>query len=138
MEIAHQMHETARTRIETALNNFDSASLDAIDTIFFSAEGDALHQMLDCMFLGPHTRIDYLIADKEGTLPTLAWFRDEGEGKTRDFDLPCEGTKLHGDEHGPPFTCGSPARRAIIKQYVRGEFLNDVGASNITAGLILE
>eukprot|EP00961_Rhodomonas_salina_P072337 971723-Rhodomonas_salina.1 len=138
MEIARQMHETARARIEAALNAFDRASLDAIDTIFFSAEGDALHQMIDCMFLGPHSRIDYLIADKEGTLPTLSWFRDANDGTTRDFDLPCEGTKLNGDEQGPPFTCGSAARRAIIKQYVRGEFLNDVGASNITAGLILE
>eukprot|EP00961_Rhodomonas_salina_P178275 2404543-Rhodomonas_salina.1 len=38
---------------------------------------------------------------------------------SRDFDLPCAGEKLHGDRAGTPFTCGSPARRSVVKTYVR-------------------
>ena len=54
-------------------------------------QGDALHQMIDCMFLGPYARVNYLIADDNDELETLAWFRDAGGGINRSFDLPCSG-----------------------------------------------
>eukprot|EP00961_Rhodomonas_salina_P173337 2337617-Rhodomonas_salina.1 len=47
--IAHDMYASALRRVENAFSAYEnSAKTDAIDVLFFSAEGDALHQMIDC------------------------------------------------------------------------------------------
>jgi hypothetical protein len=97
-----------------------------------------LHQAMDCLFMGPYSKVDYVIGSPDGRLPDLTWFRDNNTGETRDFDLPCTGEKLHGDRQGTPFTCGSPARRSVIKSYVREFLFKGSDAANVTASLITE
>ena len=140
LRITNRTYNRAQSDITTAFDEFfaDTSSLKQIDSLFFSAEGDALHQMMDCMFLGPYSRIDYVIADPDGVLETIKWFRDNSTGETREFDLPCTGEKLHGDTRSSPFTCGSQARRSVIKYYVRDVLFNKRSASNVTAELILQ
>ena len=98
----------------------------------FTADGDFIHDFIDCVFLGPYTRVDMLPCDWEGKLECPFYARDEAGGMTRDF-TPCFGDVLHGDEQ-LPFTCGSQARRAIIKYFIRDYcFRNETLDQEITA-----
>lgn len=109
-----------------AVNN--SFAADGITAELFSAEGDALHQVMDCIFMGPYARMDYYGSrgsssasqQKATTLPVPSWSRrnSEDEEDTRTLPLPCTGSAMQGD-FKVPFTCGSPARRALIKYFVR-------------------
>jgi hypothetical protein len=49
---------------------------------FFSTEGDLIHQTMDCIFLGPYSRVDYwpmpVCAPGEECLAGPYWSRDEG------------------------------------------------------------
>jgi len=53
----------------------------------------------------------------------VVWSRRSDGGKSRLFDLPCSGQKLTGRngirDTTPPYTCGTFARRAVIKHYLR-------------------
>ena len=91
---------------------------DGVEVSLFTAEGDVLHQAFDCAILGPYGRAELWPADIESSLPTVSYYRDTAGGATREFELPCSGDALHGDGLGP-FTCGSPARRSIIKYFLR-------------------
>lgn len=91
-----------------------------LEVLLFSADGDALHQGFDCFVMGPYSRIDFWAGARSHALAVPFWARDAGgEGESRSMDLPCSLEKLQGD-HLPPFTCGSPTRRSIIKSFVRG------------------
>lgn len=136
--IVRNMYAKAHTDIVRAFEAYDGGALSAIDTLFFSAEGDVLHQAIDCMFLGPYSRIEYIVGSPDARLPDLAYFRDNATGQTRDFELPCSGPRLHGDRKGTPFTCGSPARRSVIKSYVRDYLFGGTDANNVTASLITQ
>ena len=85
-----------------------------IDAALFSADGDLLHQFMDCVFLGPYTRIDLRAGDAEGILDTQFYARDDLGGMSRNF-TPCIGDALHGDER-LPYTCGSPTRRCACAE----------------------
>jgi hypothetical protein len=112
-----------------------------IEAIIFSADGDSLHQIIDCVMMGPFAGVDLWAGEDSAgkktadrsTLPVARYARDSSEmGVTRDMDLPCSRDKLRGDTK-PPFTCGSESRRSIIKYFVR-DFLNaqQVGGSLIS------
>lgn len=75
---------------------------------------------MDCMFMGPMARMDYGSRGHRGTLPVPSWSRSNTEGNisTRSFPVPCTADVTHGDTKSP-FTCGSEARRAVIKYFVR-------------------
>lgn len=75
---------------------------------------------MDCMFMGPYARLDYGPRGHRNSLPTQSWSRSDTEADTptRSFSLPCSMAKAHGD-YDSPFTCGSEARRAVIKYFVR-------------------
>ena len=104
----------------------------------FTAEGDILHQALDCMFLGPYGRADLSPRDLGDLLPSLEYFRDRERGATRDFTLPCSGEELHGDTQAP-YTCGSATRRSIIKNFVRHHAgANERDLKDLVAEQVLE
>ena len=86
-----------------------------IDVALFTADGDLIHQFIDCMFLGPYTRVDYRTVDER--LSPIFWARDENGGQSRNFTA-CFGDVMYGD-HQLPYTCGSPVRRSIIKFFIR-------------------
>lgn len=99
-----------------ALQNFSDTTL---EVGFFSAEGDLIHQMLDCVYLGPYARMDYWPMsycgkDENNCLHGPSWSRDaDGTGQRRGVDpRTCPKTKTL------PFTCGSPSRKAVIKHFV--------------------
>ena len=123
--------EAERFRIaETELQLVQQRVLTAIEQVnrtwlgqnlkvgLFSAEGDFLHQAFDCALLGPFSKTELFPTDLSGDIPTLEYYRDSQGGVSREFSLPCMGEDLLGDPY-PPFTCGSSARRGIIKSFVR-------------------
>lgn len=102
----------------TSSSSTEEGDSKRIETMLFSADGDALHQYFDCLFLGPYTRVDLRACDAEGVLDCPFYARDEAGGLSRAF-TPCFGDKvMHGD-HALPYTCGSAARRSVIKYFYR-------------------
>ena len=122
-EQARREHAQTHTRVQALLDadELRAWQADALDLSLFTAEGDALHQLFDAMVLGPYARADLWPRDAEGALPTLEWFRDAHGGRTREFELPCAGAALR-NETSSPYTCGSDARRAAIRYFVRDVF----------------
>lgn len=87
---------------------------------FFSSEGDVIHQLLDCVFMGPYARMDYWptpLCNESQTDSCLVgpyWSRDEGRGASRGVDiLSCQATPTL------PFTCGSPSRKGMVREFVK-------------------
>ena len=102
----------------------------SIDTILFSADGDFVHDFFDCMYLGPYTRVDLLACDPDGRLECPFYARDNMSGASRDFTA-CYGDAMHGD-HMLPFTCGSQARRSLIKYFFRNVSLTAQGGTALS------
>lgn len=123
--IRHAMaeYEAVSARVEQVLALMDDWVGDRMDVSLFSAEGDALHQMFDCLIMGPYARAELFPSDISEGIRTLQYYRDDDGGRTREFELPCTGEKLRGDIQ-PPFTCGSSARRSVIKSFLRDHVLN--------------
>lgn len=123
MQVARREHVLTQERVRALLD--DPKLLEwkatALDLSLFTAEGDALHQLFDAMVLGPYARAEVWPRDAERSLPTVEWFRDSGAGRTREFELPCTGDALRGVTSAP-YTCGSDARRAAIRYFVRDVF----------------
>jgi hypothetical protein len=104
--------------VRSALDVWGNESNPAVQVDFFSTEGDAVHQILDCIFMGPYSRVNYWpIPETDAYGEDLrgpAWYRDSDGGKTRGIDInTCDG--------GPtmPFSCGSEGRRSVIKYFVK-------------------
>ena len=92
----------------TQLQNYNDPNL---NVGFFSAEGDLIHQMLDCIYLGPYARMDYW--PQSQNLEGLYYSRDENGGLKRAVDIRnCSKTTTL------PFSCGSPNRKALIRYFV--------------------
>lgn len=124
-----QLRYVAASNTYAAIRNDVRAALDAasqwnasnLKVTVFSAEGDMLHQYFDCMMMGALDRVD-LWPGPTG-VETPFWSRNRRSGVGRDFELPCSGDALN-DRSGrrdtqSPFTCGSDARRAVIKYFIR-------------------
>ena len=108
--------DEARALITKALTPLQNYSNDQLQTIFFSPEGDIMHQMMDCVFMGPYTRVPYWAADSQRTLPVPVWHRD-ANGTSRAVDpTTCV---AQSSDRLPPYSCGSDARQAVIKYFFR-------------------
>lgn len=117
-----------------ALRNFTGDNLQAA---LFSAEGDVVHQLMDCVFLGPYARMDYWPTprcdegERDDCLVGPYWARDDNRGKSRRMDLDsCVSSETL------PFTCGSPTRKAMIKDFVRQYLEVGSGGAGLVTGLI--
>ena len=107
--------EEAKGLVMSALERLAGYANANLQTVFFSPEGDIMHQMMDCVFLGPHAKVNYWPPDSQGRLPIPSWFRDE-DGTSRRVDpRKC----LKGSDKAPPYSCGSAARQAVIKYFFR-------------------
>jgi hypothetical protein len=121
--LALQYFADAKKDVECALAGLEEYANDNLDVVLFSAEGDSLHQMFDCMVQGPYAKVNLWSPGIANELPVPNWARDtDGEGLSRKLDLPCYGSKLNKDTI-PPFTCGGSTRKAIIKYFVR-DYIN--------------
>jgi hypothetical protein len=115
--------KSAQANVLAELDRVRTFDDTGVNVLLFSAEGDSLHQIFDCFVQGPYARVDFWGGAEVG-LEVPYWARDAGGlGISRKMDLPCGEDKLEGD-YLPPFTCGSPTRRAIIKYFVRNT-IND-------------
>jgi hypothetical protein len=126
---------TVMGAVEASLRVWESGDNPEVNAEFFSVEGDVLHQTMDCMFMGPYSRVDYWpIPDclpGEECLRGPFWSRDEGEGGQRQVD-PSSCTA----PSSLPYTCGSPARRSLMRYLVlqllpQGTGLPNQNASNV-------
>ena len=131
--VAAQYHSLSQ-QIMQAFSSFNKTfpvSAKQMKVDLFSVDGDFIHDFLDCVFLGPYTRVDMLPCDWNGRLECPFYARDELGGVTREFTA-CYGPVMHGDTQ-LPFTCGSQARRALIKYFIRDFcFRNDSLHQEIT------
>jgi hypothetical protein len=111
-----------------------------IETAFFSADGDMVHDFLDCVFLGPYTRAEWLpcIQDSLDDARCPFYARDGAGGLNRKFNKSCLRDNLNTIDFQPPFTCGSQARRSIIKYFYRNfsSSLSGVGLQNLTVQML--
>jgi len=128
---AQTLYAPALAALRAAYADFNRTFLASeashLEAALFSADGDFLHAFFDCLFLGPYTRVDLRACDAEGFLRPLCPFyaRDEAGGVSRNFTA-CFGDVMHGD-HRLPYTCGSGARRSVIKYFYRNASQTIVG-----------
>ena len=114
-----------------------SAGNPEVNAEFFSAEGDVLHQTMDCMFMGPYSRVDYwpipACSEGEECLRGPFWSRDEDEGGQRHVD-----PSTCAAPSSLPYTCGSAGRRSLMRYLVLqllpgGSGLPNQNVSNVGA-----
>ena len=115
-EVVALKYQEARDLVLAALSPLAGYSNPQLQTVFFSPEGDIMHQMMDCVFLGPYTNVNYWPLDSARHLPVPAWFRDaNGSSRALDPRACVQGSS----DRSPPYSCGSQARQAVIKYFFR-------------------
>ena len=119
--LVQQLYAAARAMVlqaveaSLALQHSDGSA--HLDMQIFSVEGDVLHQTMDCLFMGPYSRVDYWpipACDTAGEecLAGPYWARAEDGGRGVDPDACASQPSL-------PYTCGSPARQALMRYLVK-------------------
>ena len=116
-EAAYQPVIDVFMRAVAAFESLYEQQASDIDTVLFSADGDFIHDFFDCMYLGPYSRVNLMACDADDVLDCPFYARDNMSGSSRDFTA-CFGDVMNGD-HQLPFTCGSQARRSLIKFFFR-------------------
>ena len=124
--LVRQLYRRARDMVVLALQDALAkmqSDFSNVTVEIFSVEGDVLHQTMDCMMMGPYSRMDYWpippCLPGEECLSGPFWSRDDGNGASRSVDpnnCPAE-ARL-------PYTCGSPARRALMRFLVKDKLSN--------------
>jgi hypothetical protein len=110
----------ARDLVMAELDKIGQYSNDQLESAIFSAEGDVIHQLLDCIFMGPFARVDYWPgprcneSDTPDCLVGPYWSRDEGGGGSRKVNI-----ETCAASDTLPFTCGSPTRHAMVRYFVK-------------------
>ena len=115
-QIVQLKYSEAYTMVMDALAPLKDYNNKDVMTVFFSPEGDIMHQMLDCVFQGPYNSVDYWPVDSERILTIPQWFRD-ATGSSRSVDV-VQCVQASAD-NSPPYSCGSPSRQAVIKYFFR-------------------
>ena len=128
--LVQTLYDQARSKVMTAIGAAlavwnSGGTQEEVSVEFFSVEGDVLHQTMDCIFMGPYSRVDYWptppCLEGEECLRGPFWSRDEGEGLQRQVDPATCTAPAH-----LPFTCGSPSRKALMR-YLVLELLSSSG-----------
>ena len=116
---AKQEIAQARNEIINALQQFlETWEARDLRVSLFSSEGDALHQAMDCLIMGPYSSAQLWPTDTSPNTKIDAIEYSRGDALSRAFQMPCSGDALRGDFE-LPFTCGSTSRRAIFKYFFR-------------------
>lgn len=120
--MAETMVAIEKTRMQAQFDLLDDWDGSSLNLAFFTADGDGLHQAMDCMIMGPYAAADLWPGPSE-VLGAYRYSRtavaNDFENLNRDFILPCGEEEDVGDDDLPPFTCGSAARKALMKTFVR-------------------
>ena len=98
-----------------------------IKSFFDVSAPQVIHQILDCIFMGPYARVDYwpmpACQAGEECLTGPYWSRDTGQGQSRSVD-PYNCLTVNS----LPFTCGSPGRQSLIRYFVN-TFLSNANSN---------
>jgi hypothetical protein len=137
LKMANGEMEATQTRVLQILDELEKKwNGDKLKITIFSADGDLLHQYADCVMQGPMGSMT-LTPGPDG-VEKVIWSRSSDGNPSRLFELPCSGERLTNRDgitrdDSPPFTCGTRARRAVVKHFLRvtygGEKENE-GAKN--------
>ena len=127
LNTANSMIQQAHVRAMRALNSVTNYNNSRLEAYLFSVEGDVIHQMMDCAVMGAMDRLD--MWPDASSLPVPSWWRSENGRDIPDCGAAGLGTdESPFDDNFPPFTCGSPSRRGVMKYFIR-DFLSDKGSS---------
>ncbi|EKX32043.1 hypothetical protein GUITHDRAFT_121790 [Guillardia theta CCMP2712] len=91
----------------------------SLQASFFSVEGDVLHQFFDCYFMGPFASAELWPSGGSRSLGTMLYYRNSPTDRT--FMVPSASCKPGVDACCPqesPFSCGGPARMAIVHGFI--------------------
>ena len=132
----------ARDRVLAVLDRIGSTYDNArLRVEFFSAEGDVVHQLADCVFMGPYARVDYWPGQERCTRTSDAeclagpfWSRDEGDGMSRGVDI----ANCTRDPERLPLTCGSPLRKSMMRYFVQHFLLDGQGGGQFVLDRVNE
>ena len=127
--IVRLKYQQAHDMVIKALAPLASYNNKDLQTIFFSPEGDIMHQMMDCVFMGPYNKVNYWPGDSKGTLPVPTWYRD-ANGSSRAVDP--RGCITGSMDNSPPYSCGSHSRQAVIKYFFR-DYLTEQNNATMNA-----
>ena len=131
-------YAAAFEKIQNAITLVDDDALLELTVAFFSAEGDVIHQLLDCMFLGPFARMDYwplpyCPPGTTGCLQGPVWARDDGQGVSRNVNpSQCSASAV------PPFTCGTNTRKNMMKYFVQTYITQGRGGADMVRQQVRE
>ena len=76
--VSQQVQLETTTTLGCSVQSYRQAAVQGYinNDVFFSQEGVFMHQMMDCIFMGPYTKVNYWPGDSQGRLSVPAWYRD--------------------------------------------------------------
>lgn len=93
IEAAQRIYRETRDQIKALLERLNKTwSADGLEIEVFSAEGDLLHQMFDCILLGPLGKVNMWPSGPIMRSPIYSRRTDGSD--SREFELPCSGDLL--------------------------------------------
>ena len=99
------LDELIKSEIKPAFARLTATTLGEIKTEFWSFEGDFLHQLVDCVILGPYAAADMLptVTLPSGRIPVPQYHRGRPDSREIHYDLQ---------------THGSPARVKLMQEVI--------------------
>lgn len=138
-DVVQRLYAQARDGVLAAAAVLGTYDNSALEVGFFSSEGDVIHQLLDCVFLGPFARMDYWPqprcdeSARDDCLVGPYWSRDEARGAGRAVDIgACAKPSVL------PFSCGSPTRQAMVRYFVNQHLLQGKGGADLVVQQVRE
>ena len=99
------LDDLIKTQIRPAFDQLTETTLAKIQTEFWSFEGDFIHQLVDCVILGPYAAADMLpsVTLPSGRIAVPQYHRGRADSREMHYDLQ---------------THGSPARVKLMKKVI--------------------
>ena len=105
IEAQNALDELIKNKINPAFERLTSQALDKIVTEFWSFEGDFIHQLVDCVILGPYAAADMVpaLSLSSGRISVPQYHRGRASSREMLYDLQ---------------TQGSPTRKKLMKTVI--------------------
>ena len=105
LEAQNALDELVNNKIKPAFEGLTAQALDKIQTEFWSFEGDFIHQLVDCVILGPYAAADMVpsLSLSSGRISVPQYHRGSASSREMQYDLR---------------TQGSPSRKKLMKAVI--------------------
>jgi hypothetical protein len=105
LEAQNALDELIKNKINPAFERLTLETLDKIQTEFWSFEGDFIHQLVDCVILGPYAAADMVpsLSLSSGRISVPQYNRGSASSREMQYDLR---------------TQGSPSRKKLMKAVI--------------------